>query len=306
MRKLNVTWFGRTFVATSLVVASAVAAAAQDRPRVVAVNYPLQYFAERLLDGAADVVFPVPEGVDPSFWRPSISEISMVQSADLILLNGAGFATWIDRVSLPRSRLVNTSAAIEDQFIVTESITHSHGDGGEHSHEGLAAYTWLDPTLALAQAEAVAAAITARGLAPEDEVEARLSALTSELKALDDGAQVALDAAEGVRMIATHPRYQYLSRRFDLSISSLEWDAGATPSDEDLADLEALATETGARVLIWEAAPSPDATEAVEALGLQSVVVDPLAGIALRAPFVEALADALTRLSAAATQSPGN
>ena len=160
----------RWLLAAAFACLTALAAAAQDRPRIVAVNGALTYFAEQLAGDAAEVAFPVPEGVDPSFWRPSIADISAIQEADLILLNGASFATWIDRVSLPRSRVVNTSAAIEERFIVTESITHSHGDGGEHSHEGLAAYTWLDPTLAIAQAEAVAGALVARGLMPAGEL----------------------------------------------------------------------------------------------------------------------------------------
>jgi len=69
--------------------------AAQDRPSIVTVTHALELFAEQLVGDAADVTFPVPEGVDPSFWRPAISDISQIQSADLIALNGAGFATWV-------------------------------------------------------------------------------------------------------------------------------------------------------------------------------------------------------------------
>lgn len=61
--------------------------------------------------------------MNPSFWRPSISDISGIQSADLALLNGAGFATWVDRASLPRSKGMNTSTDIEEQFVATESLT---------------------------------------------------------------------------------------------------------------------------------------------------------------------------------------
>ncbi|MCV6592401.1 MAG: metal ABC transporter substrate-binding protein [Silicimonas sp.] len=270
---------------------------AEDRPRVVAVNAPLQYFAARLLDEGAEVEFPVPDGVDPSFWRPTIADISRIQGADLILLNGAGFATWIDRVSLPRSRLVNASAALKDRFIVTESITHSHGEGGEHSHEGLASYLWLDPLLAVAQAEAVAAALTRKGLAPGDAVAARLAALRADLEALDDAAAAALEGAGDVTMIATHPRYHYLARRYGLSISALEWEAGAMPSPEDLATLEGLVTQTGAKVLIWEAAPPAGAFAATEALGLQNVVFDPLARS--EGPFIEGFAASVEALAAA-------
>jgi len=278
-------------------------ATAQDRPRVVAVNQVLHDFAERLLDGDADVVFPVPEGVDPSFWRPSIADISMIQSADLILLNGAGFATWIDRVSLPRSRLVNTSAGFEDRYIVTESITHSHGDGGQHAHEGVAAYTWLNPMQALAQAEAIASAVIARDLASEKDVKARLTELRADLTQLDATAQDALRDAQGVAMIATHPRFQYFARRYSLSITSLEWEAGAMPSDDQLAELASLAQELGARVLIWEAQPPAAAFEAADALGLTSVVFEPWASAGTSHTFIDAYTNAVSGISEAVSHS---
>lgn len=293
----------KSILAFAMITLSVNTALAQDRPSVVTVNQVLHDFAERLLDGAADVVFPVPEGVDPSFWRPSIADISMVQSADLILLNGAGFATWIDRVSLPRSRIVNTSAEIEDQFIVTESITHSHGDGGEHSHEGLASYTWLDPMLAIKQAETIAVAVVARDLAPAEDVDARLKELRSELTALDTTAEEALGGLEGVAIIATHPRYQYFARRYGLAISSLEWEAGDIPTEDQLADLERLTTELDARILIWEAQPPSEAVEATEALGLQSVVFEPWASHGAYDTFMEAYANAVSVISEAARQN---
>lgn len=284
-------------LAAGVALSFATAAVAQDRPRVVAVNQALQDMAARLLDGDAEVVFPVPSDVDPSFWRPSIADISAIQSADLILLNGAGFASWIDRVSLPRSRLVNTSAGIEDQFILTESITHSHGEGGEHSHEGLASYTWLDPMLAIAQAEAIASAVRTRDLAPEAEVEERLADLRLELTALDTLAQDALGGAKGVAMIATHPRYQYFARRYGLSIASLEWDAGAMPTKDQLAALESLAATSDARVLIWEARPPAEAIEAADALGLKSVIFDPFAGGRTNETLAEAFTKGVSSLS---------
>lgn len=288
------------FLTLFLVVVATVLAAmasAQDRPRVVVVNYPLQFLTERLVGDAAEVVFPVPADVDPSFWRPSIADISAIQSADLILLNGAGFATWVDRVSLPRSKLVNTTSVIEDQFVFTESITHSHGDGGEHSHEGVASYVWLDPTLAIAQAEAIAAAIAGRQLAPADEVYARYDILRSELEALDALAKTSLAGLGETSMIATHPRYHYFARRYGLEISSLEWEAGAAPTEDELEDLRALVEDTGAQVLIWEAEPSSDAFAATEDLGLSNIVFPPLSRLPDRTSFLAGFEAAIAALS---------
>ncbi len=280
-----------------MIVLGATLAGAQDRAQVTTVNYPLQYFAQRLLGDGAQVTFPVPRDVDPSFWRPSIADISAVQAADLIVLNGAGFATWVDRVSLPRSKLLNTSAAIKDRFIVTESITHSHGDGGSHSHEGLASYLWLDPTLALAQTEALAAAIVARSLAPVEDVAAQLATLQADLEALDAAAQSALDHLTGVTLIATHPRYHYFARRYGLTVVSMEWEAGAMPNKAELAQLEALSRDTEATILLWEAEPPAAAFEATAALGLRNVVFPTLAHSVDGGTFLETYAGAVSALA---------
>ncbi len=294
--------FFTPLLAAGLMLVTATVAMAQDRPRVVAVNHALQYFAERLLGDAAEVVFPVPQDVDPSFWRPSIADISMVQSADLILLNGAGFATWIDRVSLSRSKLVNTSAGIEDRFIVTESITHSHGDGGEHSHEGVASYLWLDPTLAIAQAEAIATAITSRGLVSKEDAADRLADLRADLEALDAQTRAALEAVQNVTFIATHPRYAYFARRYGLSITALEWEAGAVPTETQMADLRAMTADIGAQALIWEDTPPPEAFEMTAALGLRNIVFTPLARQPDGRPFAEVVEEAVSQMGSIATQ----
>jgi zinc transport system substrate-binding protein len=103
---------------------------------VYVVNYPLQYFAERIGGEHVNVVFPAPADVDPAYWMPDTKTISDYQQADLILLNGAGYARWVNRVTLPRFRMVNTSAGFKDRYIeAAEILTHSHGSEGKHAHE---------------------------------------------------------------------------------------------------------------------------------------------------------------------------
>ena len=58
---------------------------------VYVVNYPLQYFAERIGGPDVRVVFPAPADGDPAFWKPSPEQIAAYQKADLILLNGASY-----------------------------------------------------------------------------------------------------------------------------------------------------------------------------------------------------------------------
>ena len=76
---------------------------------IYTVNYPLAYFAERIGNDLVEVHFPAPTGEDPAFWSPDGDTIAAFQEADLILLNGAGYAKWVERAALPSSKVVNIS-----------------------------------------------------------------------------------------------------------------------------------------------------------------------------------------------------
>ncbi|WP_224816378.1 metal ABC transporter substrate-binding protein [Hasllibacter sp. MH4015] len=279
---------------------------AQDRLQVAAVNYPLAYFAERLAGDMADVLFNVPADVDPSFWRPGIADITAIQGADLIVVNGAGFADWTARTTLPRSRTVLTSAGFDDAFIATETITHSHGEGGQHSHTGVANYLWLDFAQARLQAEAIAAALTRRAPDASAEIAANLQALSTDLDGLATRAAEIGAAADGVPMIASHPRYQYLARAYGFDISALDWDPRGPVSEDQWAELEAMRETLEARVFIWEAEPDAAALERIEDLGMVNAVFPPLSNRPEQGDFLSVMAGSLDRLDQAVQVASGS
>lgn len=280
----------RAFLVAAGAAASLAAAPAmaQTRPVVVCVSYPLALFAERLAGDLADISFPVPADVDPSFWRPGIAEIAAVQAADLIVLNGGGFATWSTKTTLPRARTVDTSAGLTDELIATKSLTHSHGADGEHSHTGAASYLWLDFALAARQAEAIATAL--KRILPNAgaEIDSNLTALSADLAALDMVHEIGTTAA-GLPMIASHPRYQYFARTYGVDLTYVEWDARESATEEQWTALEQQIADTDARLLIWEAEPSVDARDRVTALGVFSVVFPPLANRPETGDFLSAM-----------------
>ena len=80
------------------------------RALVVTSNYPLFFFASRITEGvdvAPEIVFPDIDG-DPVFWIPSAEQIQRLQSADAVILNGAGAEYWLNLITIDRRRLVDT------------------------------------------------------------------------------------------------------------------------------------------------------------------------------------------------------
>ncbi len=269
---------------------------AEDLPKIVTDHYVLEWMTEQLIGDAAQVSVASPEGVDPSFWRPTPSEISLIQQADLIVLNGAEFSKWPSRSSLPRSRVVDTSGSFGDKLIMTEEVTHSHGADGEHSHTGTASYTWLDFELASLQAQNIAKVLSQRFPQQKGSIDASLADLTLSLRNLDDLATKGLEGFGEVEIIATHPRYQYFARAYGLNVSSMEWEAGAMPSQQDWQDLAQVATANKSTLIIWERQPPAEAIAEAQAMGIASVVFEPLATQPKTGDFLSVMAEQIDGL----------
>ena len=243
------------------------------RLEVHAVNYPLQYFAQRIGGERVVAVFPAPTGVDPAIWSPAPETVAAYQGADLLLLNGAGYAQWVQRASLAPSRLVDTSKAFRSRYIPLEdTVTHGHGPTGEHSHEGFAFTTWLDPALAVEQARAVLQAFIEKQPEHEARFEEGFESLEADLLALDRSWADWAEAVGDAPLFFSHPVYQYFARRYGLNAISLHWEPDAQPDESQWRHLEELRRDHEARWMIWESEPIHASAEGLRSLGIESVV----------------------------------
>lgn len=256
------------------------AAAGEDSERLVVytVNYPLAYFAERIGGDLVDVHFPAPPDEDPAYWSPDADTVAAYQGADLVLLNGAGYAHWTDRASLPGSKVLDTSAGFADQLVpLAGSLTHSHGPGGAHEHTGWAFTTWLDPELAIAQAQAVTRGLIAHRREREAEFNAHFVALETELRALDQRLATAAAIIGDTPLLFSHPVYQYLIRRYDLNAMEVHWEPNEAPDGPAWGHLEQQLGTFPARWMLWEGEPLEATISGLEELGVGSLLFDPCA-----------------------------
>jgi zinc transport system substrate-binding protein len=264
----------------AVVCSSHSTAAAGGRLKVYVVNYPLQYFAERVGGERIEVVLPAPAEGDPAYWNPDADTVTAYQRADLIFLNGAGYAKWVKKVSLPRAKMVNTSKGLEDRFITSEEIaTHTHGPGGRHAHESLAFTTWLDFELAARQARAITDAMSRKVTEGRESFEENYTALEKDLAGLDRRVRETVATDPSRPLVASHPVYQYLARRYGLNVRSVHWEPDEAPSLEQWSELRALLKKHPAKWMIWEGEPDPEVAAELEKIGVKSLVFDPSAGV---------------------------
>ncbi|MEH6583932.1 MAG: metal ABC transporter substrate-binding protein [Halioglobus sp.] len=243
---------------------------------IVAANTPLQYFAQRLLDGEIEVRMLAPEKTDPAQWLPSVGDVLQLQQAQLILLNGAGYSNWLSKVSISDSILVNTSSTVRERWIELEGqVSHSHGPTGEHAHGSYAYTTWMDMSLAQIQAKAIASALQERWPEKIEGIDRNLAALLADLNELDQGFMTAATRLRGRQLVYSHPVYQYFERRYRLPGVSLHWEPDHMPSEEHWTELQGL--NSGDILFIWEAKPAAEIADRMRKLDIEFVVFAPAA-----------------------------
>jgi len=270
--------------------------AATAKPVVYVANYPLQYFTQRIAGDLLDVRFPAAGAGDPAYWAPAPAAIAAMQEADLILLNGAGYEQWLKSVSLPGSRVFDSTAGLKEQLIeVKGAVTHSHGAEGEHTHAGTAFTTWLDLSLAAGQARAVAEELSRRFPEQQARFDSRLADLEGDLLALHTQLKDITAAVPETSVVFSHPIYQYLQRAYDIDGHSVHWEPGEMPADM-AHDLDHALHDHGAAWVIWEGEPLPAIVEKLEEMGLKSLVFHPLADRPAEGDFLSVMRDNIAAL----------
>jgi len=247
---------------------------------VYVVNYPLKYFAERIASGKVKIVFPTPVDKDPAYWLPDSKTIHAYQNADLILLNGATYAKWAGKVTLPESKLIDTSKAFNDKYLqLKHAVTHSHGPGGIHAHTGTDFNTWVDPNLAIIQARAIKNALSK--LVPSETTlfDTNLKALVNDLQNLDKTFKSVVSGNENIPVVASHPVYGYFAKAYNLNLKAMLWEPEEMPSDDEWKNLDKILKDHPAKWMIWEGNPSEENVAKLKEHGLNGVVFIPCGNV---------------------------
>jgi len=272
------------------------ASSTHEKPTIAVVNYPLYYFSKTIGGDHVNVYLPSIGG-DPVYWKPEARQISNYQKADIILANGAGYAKWMEKVSLPSSKIVITSNGFRDQWIeVEEGVTHSHGPEGEHVHKGTATTTWLNFEFAVFQAEEVYKSLAKVLPAKDEEFLANFQQLKKELNNLHKDMQTISETLGERSIIASHPLYQYTQEAYGLDIISLHWEPNEMPGEEDWKEVKHLMEDHQAKVMIYEAEPLPQIRLKLEQMGIKVVVFELLGNRPENGDFVEEMKKSVAQL----------
>lgn len=205
------------------------------RAEVVTSFYPLHDFASHVDGGRADVSSLIPPGVEPHDWEPATGDVARARSADVRIINGAGFEKWSEVIG--GKRAVNTSEGIE--------LTNAGG--------GIDPHVWLDPVLAKRQVENIKAALMEADPKNADWYSKNAGAYVAQLDGLDAFVKSELAECKQSDFIAFHDAFSRFAARYGLTQHAIE---GMTPEGEVLPQrieqIVGLAKQLGIKVIYSE------------------------------------------------------
>lgn len=238
------------------------------RPLVVATIYPLWDFSRQVAGDRAEVVSLVPPGVEPHDWEPSPRDVTQVQRATVLVHAGTTVDAWAQKLlvdSKSRSTVVDASRGL--------SVLTRGGATDPH--------IWLDPTLARAQVEAIAAGLgqaDPAGRAIYDDNAKRFSA---RLEALDQAFAAGLTDCARREIVTSHAAFAYLARRYRLvQIPLMGLAPEAEPSPADVAAIVKAARGLKVTHIFFEPLVSPRLAETLSReIGATPLPLNPVEGV---------------------------
>jgi zinc transport system substrate-binding protein len=113
--------------------------------------------------------------------------------------------------------------------------------------------------------------------------------LRKDLEELDQRLESITSVQSGKPLVASHPVYQYLARRYGLHIQSVLWEPDEIPNSGQLAELKTILKDHPAKWMIWESDPNSESIARLGSLGINSVVFDPAGHIPQKGDFLSVM-----------------
>ena len=212
---------------------------------------------------------------DPAYWKPDQEAITSIQEGKLLLFNGLDYETWAGSLSLPKSKIVDTSTAFQSSYIEVEGVVHSHGPEGEHSHSHKAFTSWLDMNLAREHLKAVHQALIDFKISSKEDLQEKYQGLDSKFADMDSELKRIGKSLEGHALFGSHPVYQYLAKAYGLEIIELHLEPGDYPNEKQWDEIKKISGEKDVKTILWEGEPLEKTKEKLTSLGITSLVYSP-------------------------------
>ncbi|MGG0240377.1 metal ABC transporter substrate-binding protein [Bacillus rhizoplanae] len=228
--------------------------------------FPLADFAKKIGGDYVDVTAIYPPGADSHTYEPTQKQTVQVAKADLFVYNGAGLEPFAEKMEKTLKnenvKIVNASKGIELRSSTEEEHEEDHKE--EHHHDK-DPHVWLDPTLAMKQAETIKNALVELQPEHKEEFEKNFAALQKKFTDLDSQFKEVADHAKTKEILVSHAAYGYWEQRYgfkQIPIAGIS--ASDEPSQKELASIASTAKEHGLKYILFETFSTPKVAEVIQ------------------------------------------
>lgn len=229
-------------------------AADRDRPQIVVTTNILGQVVNEIVGDTADVEVVMPVGADPHDFAPGARQAEAMESADLLVVNGAGFEEGMADVI--------EQAAADGTTVFDAAAQLQLVDGDPH--------LWMDPTRMDTVVEALGERLDELPGVDAAAVAGRVDDYRRQLEALDAEMEATLAAVnEDQRMLVTnHEVLGYFAERFDFEVIGAVIPSRSTGAQASAGELEQLALtirDAGVGAIFGETTQPVELAEALAA-----------------------------------------
>jgi zinc transport system substrate-binding protein len=200
---------------------------------VLATFAPIQCFATNVCGDAAEVSVLLPPASGPHNYAFSPSDIRKIGSADVVIENGLGLETWLEKG-------VKT-AGKKDLLIVDTSKGISPITDSERTAGYVNPHIWLSPVCAMKQVENIRDALSSRDPAKATTYRRNADRYLDELRKLDSDVREETALLRNKNFVTLHDVFPYFAREYGLRIAAtFETSPDQSPLPKKLEQLRTL------------------------------------------------------------------
>lgn len=234
--------------------------------QVVATTLPVYEFTAALCQGTdISVGQLVTESVSCLHdYTLQVSQMRMIESAELVVLSGAGLEDFLDDALVGAKTVIDSSAGCH----VHEGGHHDHEEHESHEghHHEEDPHIWLSPENAKIMGQNICQGLTAAYPEHADTFAANLEVLTAKLDALQTYGEESLNGLSCRELVTFHDGFGYFAESFDLTIlEAVEEESGSEASAQELKHLITLVDEHRLPAVFTEVNGSVSAADVIRA-----------------------------------------
>lgn len=173
--------------------------------KIIAITsfYPIYEFTKNVGGNRVEVTQLIPFGIEPHDWEPTVKDLQNMQNADLIIINGIGFESWVNDFASTNTDviIVDTSKGITNDSLISQADPH----------------IWLNPVMVQQQVKNIADALMEIDPENREYYNANANSYILRLEQLDQKITNELSQCEKKDFVAFHSAFSYFAAQYGLT-----------------------------------------------------------------------------------------